>query len=165
MDELTTPTNPKTRCRRRGRLALGLVVILGGAAGLAWATGVGPAAVGHHFCRAGGFREMAEFRVHRALKQVDASEAQEERILALLDAQFARHAGMAAVHDEMHQRVLDALTGDTVDRAALEAVRADALRRADDGSRELVGAIADMAEVLTPAQRRQLAELARSHFE
>lgn len=165
MTELQIPTPSKPRCRRRGRLALGLVVVLAGAAGIAWATGVGPAAVGHHFCKAGRFKELAEFRVHRALKQVNASEAQEEQILALLDAQFARHAGMIGVHDELHQRALTALTGETVDRVALEAVRAEALRRADDGSKELVKAIADMAEVLTPAQRQQLAELARSHFE
>ena len=136
-----------------------------GCGGTCWATGVGPAGLGHGFCKAGMFREMAEFRIHRALKAVNASDAQEEQILAILEAQFAKHQQMRAVHEELHSRLLAALTADSVDRAALEAVRADALQRVEAGSKELVKAIADMAEVLTPEQRAKLAELHRARFE
>ena len=45
------------------------------------------------------------------------------------------------------------LTASTIDRAALEKVRAERLAEADRVSRELVNALADVAEVLTPEQR------------
>jgi Spy/CpxP family protein refolding chaperone len=52
-----------------------------------------------------------------------------------------------------------------VDRAALEAVRVEAIQHMDLASKDLVKAVADVAEVLTPAQRQQLAELHKRHFE
>ena len=45
------------------------------------------------------------------------------------------------------------LTANTIDRAALEKVRAERLAEADRVSKELVNALADVAEVLTPEQR------------
>ena len=46
----------------------------------------------------------------------------------------------------------------------IEALRAKQLRLADDASRRLTRAVADAAEVLTPAQRKDLAaHFARRH--
>jgi Spy/CpxP family protein refolding chaperone len=50
------------------------------------------------------------------------------------------------------------LTAPTVDRPALEALRAAQLAEADAASRRMVQAIADAAEVLTPEQRAKLAQ-------
>jgi len=167
MDDTTSTTTTKTtRCRRRGRLiATGLGLVALAAAGIAWAAGVTPAAVGRRFGHGAHARDFVEFRIHRELTAVGASDAQEQQILAMVDTLFARHQAHQALHQEMHARVQAALTADTVDRAALEAVRADALRRLDDGSRELVQAIADMAEVLTPAQRQALAARHQEEFQ
>jgi periplasmic protein CpxP/Spy len=162
----TTPTTTTPKQHRHGRLfvALGLVAVLVGAAGVAWAAGVGPA-IGQHFGHGGHGKDFIEFRIHRALKQVNATQAQEDQILAIADTLFERHKAMAPARQELHQRIAAALTGDTVDRAALEAIRVDAMSKAEDGSKALAKAIGDMAEVLTPAQRRQLAELHQKHFE
>jgi Spy/CpxP family protein refolding chaperone len=46
---------------------------------------------------------------------------------------------------------------ETVDRAALEALRAEHVAALEDGSRKLTDALAQVAEVLTPAQRAALA--------
>ncbi len=147
----------------------GLALVLAGIGGLAWATGVGPAALGpglgHGFGKGAHVREFVEFRVHRELGGVDATEAQEAQILAILDTLFAQHQAHEAFRKAMHDQVAAALTGDTVDRAALEAVRVQILQRADQGSKDLAKAIADMAEVLTPAQRQALAEKHRQRFE
>ncbi len=48
----------------------------------------------------------------------------------------------------------------SVDRAALEALRADQLQMAEQASRRFTQALADAADVLTPEQRKQLAERA-----
>jgi Spy/CpxP family protein refolding chaperone len=52
------------------------------------------------------------------------------------------------------------LSQPAIDRAALEALRADQLQLAEQASRRLTQALADVADVLTPAQRKQLAERA-----
>ncbi len=165
MDTNANAATPARRWRRGGFVALGLGAMLAGAAGIAWAAGVGPGMIGHGFCRPGMGREFVEFRIHKALGKVDASEAQEQQIMAIVDGLFAKHQAMAAAHEQMHQQLLAALTGPTVDRAAIEAVRADAITRLAAGSKDLAKAVGDIAEVLTPAQRQQLAALAAQHVQ
>lgn len=160
-----TPARSRRGWRRPGVIALGLAGLVAGVAGLAWAAGVGPQAFGNFHCRGALGRDFVEYRIHKALKAVAATDAQEQQIMGIVDGLFAQHQAMEAVHQEMHQRAVSALTGDTVDRAALEAIRVDAVQRIDAGSKTLVKAIGDIAEVLTPEQRAQLAEMAKAHFE
>ena len=68
-------------------------------------------------------------------------------------------------YSRLAQRLPVTLLTHIRNRAALEAVRVQILQRADAGSRDLAKAIADMAEVLTPAQRQALAEKHRQRFE
>ena len=165
MDALETPNRPARRWLKPALLGLGAVVVVGGALGMAHAAGVAPMMA---FCR-GGHAAMAhdfiEFRVTKALKQIGASDAQQQQVMAILDAQFAKHQGMAAAHEQIHQELLAALTGPTVDRTAIEAVRADVVSRIDQGSKDLAQALGDAANVLTPAQRAQLATLVQQHAE
>jgi Spy/CpxP family protein refolding chaperone len=165
MDTLETPTQSTRRWKGRSVIALGLVLVLAAAAGIAWAAGVGPAMLGHGFCRPGLGRDFVEFRIHKALTKVNASDAQEQQIAAIVDSLFAKHQAMAAVHQQMHQQLLAALTGPTVDRAAIEAVRAGAITLIDQGSKDLAKSVGDIADVLTPAQRQQLAALAKEHMQ
>jgi Spy/CpxP family protein refolding chaperone len=51
-----------------------------------------------------------------------------------------------------------ALAGPAIDRAALEEIRKSEMGLADEASRRLVQALADVSDVLTPAQRQALAE-------
>lgn len=53
----------------------------------------------------------------------------------------------------------DLLTQPTVDRAALEKLRAEQIATADGASKRLVQALADAAEVLTPEQRKKLDDI------
>ncbi len=46
----------------------------------------------------------------------------------------------------------------SIDRVALEALRAEQMQRADAMSKRVLAAVADAAEVLTPAQRVRFAE-------
>ena len=56
------------------------------------------------------------------------------------------------------QRGIDLLAGDRVDRGALEALRGEQIGLADQASRRLSQALADAAEVLTPEQRKNIAQ-------
>ena len=51
------------------------------------------------------------------------------------------------------------LTGEKVDRAALEKLRAEQIATHDAASKRLVQALADAADILTPEQRKKLDEL------
>lgn len=167
MSETGTPATPRRRWTRGALIAAAAVAVLGvGAIGLARAAATGPSAFGHfgHGCfRKGLAKDFAEFRLQKALEAVNASDAQQKQILAILDGVIARHEASAPVREQLHEQILGALTGATVDRAALEAARADAVSRIDTCSRDLAKSLGDMAEALTPAQRQQLAALAAAH--
>ena len=84
----------------------------------------------------------------------DAQKAQIEPLVrqALTD--------LLPLHDharDFHQQALAALSGDRVDRVALETLRAEHMQAADAASRRITQALADVADVLTPAQRKALA--------
>jgi Spy/CpxP family protein refolding chaperone len=163
MDNSDTNARPRRRWLKPGLLALGAVIVLAGGFGIARATGVGP---GFCHARKGTMaRDFVEFRLGRALDKVGATDAQKQQIKAIVDAEFAKHEALAAQHEEMHRQLLAALSGETVDRTAIEAVRSQAISKFDQGSKDLSKALGDVAEVLTPAQRSQLAQLHRDNLE
>jgi Spy/CpxP family protein refolding chaperone len=97
------------------------------------------------------------------LRDIDASAEQQDRVNAIV-------AG--AVDDlfrlrDRHQQNRDAfhaqLGGVTVDRAALEEIRKSEMGVADEASKRLVQALADVSDVLTPEQRQALAERIHRH--
>ncbi|HLZ83364.1 MAG TPA: Spy/CpxP family protein refolding chaperone [Caulobacteraceae bacterium] len=111
----------------------------------------------------GDTHAMAMAHVSKVLDEVGASADQKSRIEAILHAGFAPmaslHADMAKTHAGLHA----ILTAPTVDRAALEQLRAAEIARLDEATRTMTKAIADAAEVLTPEQRAKLATLMAQH--
>lgn len=106
--------------------------------------------------------EQIEKGITRVVKhvsiEIDATPEQEAKITALVtevakDMQPLRNTFRAS-GKQMH----DLLLAPTIDRAAMEKIRAERLAEADAASRKLVNAVADVAEVLTPKQRTVLDE-------
>ncbi len=103
-----------------------------------------------------------EARIERMVKhvaiEIDATREQQERITALATAVAKDlkpvHDRLRATEKELH----DLLLADTIDRAALEQLRAEFLADAEWISENLVSALADVAEVLSPEQRNVLDE-------
>jgi len=145
-------------------LAAGAILVLAGGFGIARASGFAPALrhaySGHHGAMA---HDFIEFRLTKALDKVDATDAQKAQVKAIVDAGFAKHEGMASQHEALCAQLGAALSGPTVDRAAVEAARVAAIAKIDERSKEIAKSLADIAEVLTPAQRAQLVELHRTH--
>jgi Spy/CpxP family protein refolding chaperone len=91
---------------------------------------------------------------------VDATEAQKQQLAPVAKA-AARD--LLPMRDRMRDTLRQAvalLAQPSIDRAALEALRADQFQLADQASRRLTEALADIADLLTPEQRKQLAERA-----
>lgn len=104
------------------------------------------------------FERFVEWKIDDMLDEVDATDDQRTQVRAIATAAIA---DMGEFHDFKRagrEALVDALTQETVDREALEALRQSKLETADRASQRLLAALADAAEVLTPAQRAELAE-------
>jgi periplasmic protein CpxP/Spy len=95
--------------------------------------------------------------------EIDATDEQKQRLepivkQAVKDLLPVREKARAA-----RAQALALLTGDTIDRGAIEALRAEQIQLAEQASKRLSQALADVAEVLTPAQRKDLAARIDKH--
>jgi len=98
-------------------------------------------------------RHIAEV-VDQALS--DGTAEQKARLTAIIRS---AHAAMAPMHAQLrqaHERAHELLMQPHVDRAALEALRAEQVRQLDAASRRFVDSLADAADMLTPEQRARL---------
>jgi Spy/CpxP family protein refolding chaperone len=96
--------------------------------------------------------------------EIDATEEQKQRLEPIVK-QAAKD--LLPMRENLHagrRQAIELLTQDRIDAAAIEELRVRQLRLADEASRRLTRALADAAEVLNPAQRKQLAaHFARRH--
>jgi len=113
-----------------------------------------------------GFAELSdaeiEARIERVVKhvaiEIDATPEQQEKITALAAAVAKDLKPMKGRMHATGEALHNLLLADRVDRAALEQLRAERLADAERISKTLVGALADVAEVLSPEQRKVLDE-------
>ena len=167
MSDRTDTPQPTSRRRFLRPAAIVAVIVI---AGLATGIGLKALAYGHGFGGwhrgglMGGPIDPARLDEHldRMLRhlyvEVDATDAQKQQLAPIVKA---------AVRDllPMRERMRDArlqavalLSQPSVDRAALEALRANQLQLADQASRRFTQALGDVADVLTPEQRKALAD-------
>jgi periplasmic protein CpxP/Spy len=142
-----------------------LATLLGGVA-----AGVGFKAFAHRRWHGHGPIDPADLEKHldRMLKhfyvEIDATEEQKQRLEPIVK-QAAKD--LLPMREQLHasrREAIELLTRERVDPAALEAMRAKKIGLADEASRRLTRAIGEVADVLTPAQRKELAaHLARRH--
>jgi len=129
-------------------------------AGVAWKA--------HSHGRHGAFDPARiEEYLDRGLKhfyvELDATPAQQQ-LLAPIVKDAARD--LLPLREKLHaarRRGVELLTAPAVDRGALESLRAEQLQLAETGSRRLAQALADVADVLTPGQRKTVAERLARH--
>jgi protein CpxP len=95
--------------------------------------------------------------VEWALRGIEASEQQIAEVTRIATATAQELHGPRDEHAGARAQILAALAGESVDRAALETLRSEHLAAAESASRKLTEAIVQIAEVLTPAQRAELA--------
>ena len=132
--------------------------LAGGIAAVA-ASGMG----GFHHGMMGDPHSAADVSTHvdHVLKhlyvEIDATDAQKAQITPLVQQAVNDLLPMHTQLQAAHTQAIEALTQDTVDRTALEAARVAHLQLADQASKRLTQLLADVDEVLTPAQRAALA--------
>lgn len=148
-------TRPSRRRRwgRRAALSLALLLGLGGVA-----IAAGPTM---HHKHPGTPEEMhahIDQMIDHLIEKVDGDEAQRAALKAAATRAEPQMITLHAEGRDLKGELKDLLTADKIDRAALEEARKDAVDLADRGSKVLISTLADAAEALTPAQRRQISE-------
>ena len=99
------------------------------------------------------------------LDDVDASDAQRQQVQSIITAHNETLNSMRDAGKKLHQESRALLSAPTIDRTALENLRQQQIASFDRSSREMTAMLADIAEVLTPEQRQQLAEKMQKRFE
>ena len=107
--------------------------------------------------RQGARLTFVQRAVARALDSVGASAEQEAKVHDIVAAKFAEIAPNPADHENLRKQALELLAAPTIDRAAVERLRVDAVGMFDAKSKALVGGLLEVADQLTPPQRAQLA--------
>jgi Spy/CpxP family protein refolding chaperone len=172
---MTDQFNPPRPARRRGRAAaviLGVAVaggLVGAFATTSFSQGFGPpwhmTVRGPMMSPFGGplTTEQLVDRADRAVRHVaielDASADQQAKLEAIVKSAVTDLAPMRDKVRATHQKVRELLTATTVDRAAIEKLRAEQVATMDTLSKRIAQAVGDAAEVLSPDQRRKLGDM------
>jgi Spy/CpxP family protein refolding chaperone len=88
----------------------------------------------------------------------DGTPEQKAKVRAIAKAAMDDLIPLRAQHRAAHEQAIKLLTQATIDREALEKLRVDQMRLADQASKRITQAVADAADVLTPEQRLKLVE-------
>jgi periplasmic protein CpxP/Spy len=115
--------------------------------------------------RGGDSAGMIERRIDHMIKSVNGTPEQKAKLTALAQAAMADMKPLREQHMTARKKGMELLAAPTIDRGALEQLRAQQMQLADSMSRRMLAQMSDAAEVLTPAQRTQLAEKMKSHSE
>ncbi len=104
--------------------------------------------------------EEIESRINRVVKhvaiEIDATPEQTVKITQLISAVAKDMKPLRGEFREAGKKMHDLLISDTIDREALEKLRSERLAEIDRRSRQVINAVADVAEVLTAEQRATL---------
>jgi len=90
--------------------------------------------------------------------EIDATDEQKQRLEPIVKQAVK---DLLPVREKAHaarKQAVELLAADSIDRGAIEALRAEHIVLAEQASKRFAQALADVAEVLTPAQRKQIAE-------
>lgn len=109
-------------------------------------------------------REHMLRRVDHLLDKVDASDEQRDKVEAIVERTAPRLFEIFEGGRKVRKELKQALLAATVDKARVAKVQQDIDALANQASELGLGALTEIAEVLTPAQRKSVAdELARFH--
>ncbi|HYZ89526.1 MAG TPA: Spy/CpxP family protein refolding chaperone [Myxococcales bacterium] len=141
---------------KRVALALGIASVLGGAS----------AAIAANAHRRGDFQQRFTNHVNRMLDKINATDTQRQQINQIVSDTMASLKQQRQAHASDRGYWIQALTADKLDVDALKA-KADehAQAMANTAKTIIIPAVAKVHDILTPAQRQQLADMAKNHAE
>jgi protein CpxP len=104
-------------------------------------------------------QEIADRMVRHLTIEIDATAEQQARLQDIVKGAISDLVPMRAKVFAARQQARDLLTQPSIDRGAIEKLRADQIATADTVSKRIAQALGDAADVLTSEQRRRLDDL------
>jgi periplasmic protein CpxP/Spy len=157
-DSSSSPTSSQVSGKRRIFQALAAAATLGV---IGKAVAQSAPGRGDH----GNPQAMAERRVDHLIKLVNGTSEQKTKLLALAQAAMVDLKPLREQLMAARKRGMELLSAASIDRSAIDKLRAEQIQLMDGISRRMSAHMADAAEVLTPAQRTQVAEKMKSRGE
>jgi Spy/CpxP family protein refolding chaperone len=113
--------------------------------------------------------ETIDAHVDRLLQHIAAETGLDDAQKARVEPIVRQAASeLLPMHDQVHAahaQLLALLGADKIDRDAIERVRSDQMRLFDQASQRLATLVEDVADVLTPAQRKAFTERFSMHMQ
>ena len=164
--------SPRQRSGRRGTFLIALlaVAVLAGLGGSMLSSAFGQGASWHRISwhsgggMFGGPLTPAQIddRIDRMTKhmaiELDATQDQQVKLANIAKAAVADLRPLKEKAQGARAQAVTLLTAPTVDRTAIERLRAEQIGLAETASKRIAQALADAAEVLNPEQRRKVAD-------
>jgi len=104
--------------------------------------------------------EHIERMVKHLAVEIDATPEQQQKLAAIAKDAARDLAPLRGQAMETRRQAIELLSAPNIDRGAIEVLRAGKIQQADAASQRIARALADAAEVLTPEQRKTLAQRA-----
>jgi Spy/CpxP family protein refolding chaperone len=150
-------------------IALVAVALLAGITGTMLSRAFGQGYTWQHFgMRAGGpfagplTPAQIDDRIDRMTKhmaiELDATADQQAKIANIVKATVVDLRAMREKAQAARSQAVTLLTAPTIDRSAIERLRAEQIGLAETATKRIAQALADAAEVLNPEQRRKAAD-------
>ena len=170
---ITQPGTPDPTNRRTSRgafvVALVAVALLSGLTGNMLSTAFGQGFAWHHFGMRGGGMFGAPLtpaqiddRIDRMTKhmaiELDATGDQQAKIAGIAKAAVGDLRTLREKAQAARTQAIALLTAPTIDRTAIERLRAEQIALADTASKRIAQALADASEVLNPEQRKKVSD-------
>jgi periplasmic protein CpxP/Spy len=157
---------PPSRGRRTGWIVAAVIAagLTGAAASSALSHGLGFGPGGWHGRFMGGafdpkqIEDRADRIVRHVAIEIDATNDQQEKLRNVVRTAVRDILPMREKTQAARMRARELLTQDKVDRAEIEKFRTEQAALADVFSKRVAQAIGDAAEILTPEQRRKIAD-------
>lgn len=111
----------------------------------------------------GGDGERMGFRMHRLLGAAGASDAQKTQIKAIFVALRPQMQTLRTERMKVHKQIAQALAAPTVDPAAVERLRLQQVKLADQSSALMTQGLVKASQVLTPEQRQKVSAAMTAH--
>jgi len=162
MDAQDSKPDNRRKLFKRAAIATLIGGIAAGIGFKAYAQGDG---CGWHRCgHAAGSLDPAAIDQHldRALKhlyvEIDATEEQKQKLEPIVKQAAKDLLPLRDKARAARKQGIELLGAERIDRGAIETLRAEQIQLAEQASKRFTQALADVADVLTPAQRKQIAE-------
>lgn len=158
-DPKETPRQPVKNSGLAAKVGIALAAVIGIGAVVAQSAG-GP---GDHGWGPGWGGRFAEHRLYSVLDDIGASDAQQDKIWAVLDRTRSEMRPIGREVFETRGQLATLLAAPTIDAAAIEKLRTERIATVEAASKAWVSAVVEAAQVLTAEQRVKLADEIRDH--